>query len=51
MKVYMMNKKEFLLFLLAFTYTENESNKNGGLVKVRARAESKKMIAFLESMI
>lgn len=51
MKVYMMNKNEFLLFLLAFTYTENESRKNGGLVKVRARAESKKMIAFLESMI
>ena len=51
MKVYMMDKKEFLIFLLAFTYLENESSKNGGLVKVRARAESKKMIAFLESMI
>lgn len=45
--VYMMNTEEFKSFLLEFSTLEHESQKNGGKVKVRARAESKKMREWL----
>lgn len=45
--VYMMNAQEFKAFLLEFTMLEHESRKNGGQLKVRARAESKRMREWL----
>lgn len=45
--VYMMNANEFKSFLLEFTALEHESQKNGGKIKVRAKAESKRMREWL----
>lgn len=47
MVAYMMNADEFREFLLLFTFLDKESTKNGGGYKVRAKEESKKMLAWL----
>lgn len=45
--VYVMNAEEFREFLMAFCTIEQDSHKNGGKLKVRARSESKRMIEWL----
>ena len=45
---YIMDMVEFREFMEMFGTLERESEKNGGGVKVRCRAESKKMINWLE---
>jgi len=45
---YIMNMVEFREFLEVFGTLERESEKNGGGLKVRCKAESKKMIDWLE---
>lgn len=45
---YIMDMVEFREFLEVFGTLERESEKNGGGIKVRCRAESKKMIQWLE---
>lgn len=47
--VYLMNKNEFRLLLEQFATLERDSQKNGSLLKVRCRRESKKMREWLES--
>lgn len=46
--VYEMNINEFESFIYAFGYVEKDSEKNGGYMKIRLRAESKKMLAYLD---
>lgn len=48
-KVYEMNATEFRAFLTEFSYLTYESQKNGGKAKIRAKAESKKMVEWLEA--
>ena len=47
---YEMNMAEFKKFVYAFCKVERESQKNGGYMKIRCRAESKKMIDWLNAM-
>ena len=44
---YLMNLDEFKAFIYAFCRLERESSKNGGQIKIKARAESKKMLGWL----
>lgn len=46
---YMMNLAEFKQFVYATCGTERESKKNGGMLKIKMRSESKKVIAWLEA--
>ena len=48
---YIMDMVEFRVFLETFATLERESQKNGGMLKVRCRAETKKMRAWLASQI
>lgn len=48
---YMMNAVEFREFLELFCTMERESQKNGGGMKVRCRAESAKMVKWLEARV
>ena len=45
--VYEMNLTEFRAFLCTFGRVERESSKNHGLMKIRCRKESKKMLRWL----
>lgn len=45
---YEMTITEFKNFVFEFCKTEKESEKNGGAVKIRCKAESKKIIEWLE---
>lgn len=45
---YEMNLEEFKSFVYEFCYLERDSMKNGGAMKIRCRAESKKMLKWLE---
>lgn len=47
--LYLMNMAEFEKFVYAFCYTERESSKNGGAMKIRCRKESQKMRDWLMS--
>lgn len=47
---YIMNMVEFREFLETFATLERESQKNGGGIKVRCRAESQKMLKWLANM-
>jgi hypothetical protein len=47
---YVMDKTEFRNFIETFGTMERESTKNGGGMKVRCRAESKKMLNWLNAM-
>lgn len=49
--MYTMNLNEFKTFVYAFCGLEKESSKNGGAMKIRCRAESKKMIQWLEERV
>ena len=46
---YVMNMSEFRQMLEMFAGLERESSKNGGGIKIRCRAETKKMRAWLAS--
>ena len=46
---YEMNKDEFKSFVYEFCGLEKESAKNGGAYKIRCKAESKKMLKWLEA--
>lgn len=48
---YIMNMVEFRIFLETFATLEKESTKNGGGLKIRCRAETKAMRAWLASQI
>lgn len=48
-KAYEMNLHEFKSFIYAFGTIEKDSAKNGGKAKIRCKAETKKMIEWLES--
>lgn len=47
---YIMNLDEFGKFVRLFCTMEKDSEKNGGLLKVRCRQESKKMLRWLNDM-
>lgn len=49
MVAYVMNLEEFVTFIRLFCYLDRESTKNGGGKKIKCRAESKKMLAWLEA--
>lgn len=44
---YEMNLEEFERFVYAFCFVDRDSQSNGGRCKIRCRAESKKMLAWL----
>jgi len=46
---YYMNLDEFKSFVYEFCGVEKESAKNGGAYKIRCKAESKKMLQWLEA--
>ena len=46
-KAYEMSLDEFKSFVYTFCTLERESEKNGGAMKIRCRAESKKMLNWL----
>ena len=48
---YIMNKDEFEKFINEFVTLDRDSKKNGGQIKLRLKAESSKMRAWLESAI
>lgn len=48
---YMMDKKEFSKFVHMFAGLERESQKNGGGLKIKGRAETQKRIEWLEAQI
>lgn len=50
-QVYMMNISEFEEFVYMFCYTERESAKNGGTVKIRCRKETRKMVEWLAARV
>lgn len=50
MVVYEMNLNEFQQFVFKFCSLQRESTKNGGGMKIRARHESKAMLAWLDNM-
>lgn len=45
---YSMNLDEFKTFIYSFCYLDRESKKNGGGIKIKCRAESQKMLRWLE---
>ena len=45
---YTMNIDEFKSFIYNFCYLDRESKKNGGCIKIKCRAESKKMLRWFE---
>lgn len=45
---YIMNLDEFKTFIYSFCYLDRESKKNGGGIKIKCRAESKKMLRWFE---
>ena len=49
MVAYVMNKSEFEEFLRTFAYMDRDSKKNGGLMKIKCRRESQKMLNWFES--
>lgn len=49
--VYEMDMVEFKTFVYNFCGLEKESEKNGGVTKIRCRKESKKMIKWLNSQM
>jgi len=48
---YEMSKDEFKSFVYEFCGLEKESAKNGGAYKIRCKAESKKMLQWLEARV
>jgi len=48
-RAYEMDMTEFKQFVYEFCTVEKESAKNGGASKIRCRAESKKMLQWLEA--
>lgn len=51
MVAYVMDKNEFETFLRTFATLDRDSKKNGGLLKVKCRKESKKMVQWFESRV
>ena len=49
-EMFVMNKAEWVAFCEAFGYVTYESEKNGGGAKMRLKAESKKMMAWLMAL-
>ena len=47
-RAFEMNLEEFKEFVYSFCSLDRESKKNGGLVKIKCREESKKMLRWLE---
>ena len=47
-RAFEMNMDEFKAFVYNFCYLDRESKKNGGKVKIKCRAESQKMLKWLE---
>lgn len=50
MSVYEMSLDEFKTFVYAFGYLDRQSEKHGNGAVIRCRAESKKMLRWLENM-
>lgn len=50
-RAYEMNLDEFKAFVYEFCGLEKESAKNGGALKIRCRAESKKMLKWFEERV
>ena len=50
-EVYEMNATEFRAFLVEFGYFERESSKNGGKLKIKAKSESKAMLAWFSERV
>lgn len=48
---YIMDLTEFLLFVKTFCYWNRESTRNGGGYKIKCKAESKKMRAWLADRV
>ena len=51
MVAYIMDRNEFEQFLRTFGYMDRDSQKNGGLLKVKCRKESKKMLNWFEARV
>ena len=51
LKGYFMDITEYIEFLESFSYITRDSKKNGGKQKIRLKAESKKLIKWLETRI
>lgn len=51
MTVYEMNLDEFRLFVYEFCTLQKQSEKCGGRMTIRCRAETKKMLCWLENMV
>ena len=51
MVAYVMDKGEFEQFLRTFCYMDRDSKKNGGLLKVKCRKESQKMIQWFSERV
>lgn len=51
MVAYVMDRNEFEQFLRTFGYMDRDSQKNGGLLKVKCRKESKKMLNWFEARV
>lgn len=51
MVAYIMDRNEFEQFLRTFGYMDRDSQKNGGLLKVKCRKESKKMLKWFEARV
>ena len=49
-EMFVMDKAEWMAFCEAFGYVTYESEKNGGGAKMRLKAESKKMMAWLMAL-
>ena len=50
-EVYEMNATEFRAFLIEFGYLEKESSRNGGKLKIKAKSESKAMLAWFSERV
>ena len=51
MVAYIMNIDEFETFVFTFCKLEKESEKNGGLMKIRCKKESEKMLQWLQAQV
>jgi hypothetical protein len=51
MVAYIMDRNEFEQFLRTFAYMDRDSQKNGGLLKVKCRKESQKMLKWFEARV
>lgn len=51
MVAYVMDAKEFEKFLRTFSYMDRDSTKNGGLLKIKCRKESKAMLRWFADMM